>query len=71
MFGGYDKDNLDRLLAGEGDWFTAQLVRLIAKADTLNRGKLRKGFPEEVEAVEQYLGRVPTGASRGGPHEQR
>jgi hypothetical protein len=40
---------------GEGDWFTAQLLRLISKADRQSRESLRKGFPEEVEAYEKWF----------------
>lgn len=38
------------------DWFTARLMRLIHKADAGVRDQLRRGFPEEVEAVERYEG---------------
>lgn len=50
----YDKENIGNILAGEGSWFTAQLLRLAAKADSNNLEKLRTGFPEEVEALEEY-----------------
>jgi len=36
------------------DWFSAQLIRLIMKADYINKEKLRKSFPELVEVVERY-----------------
>jgi hypothetical protein len=39
---------------GHGDWFGAQLLRLIKKADAENRERLRKGFPEAVKAFEKY-----------------
>lgn len=55
MISDFDKDNVANILAGEGDWFTAQLLRLIAKADLKNRELLRKGFPEEVAVFEAYL----------------
>lgn len=35
-------------------WFSAQLIRLIAKADDGNRERLRKGFPEHVAAFEDF-----------------
>ena len=50
----YDKANIGNILAGEGDWFTANLLRLISKADSYNLERLRKGFPEAVEAIEAY-----------------
>ena len=34
--------------------FTTQLLKLIFKADTPNRGKLALGFPSAVRAVEHY-----------------
>ena len=59
----YDKAHVGDLLGGKRTWFTAQLLRLIAKADRDNRSKLRKVFPEQVQAVEEYLGLLPTGAA--------
>lgn len=50
----WDKANIQEILLGNGDWFTAQLIRLIGKADEKNREKLRKGFPEVVQAVEDF-----------------
>ena len=50
----YDKQNVGKLLRGEGTWFTANLFRLIARADEQNRNKLRTAFPDEVAAVETY-----------------
>lgn len=56
----YDLAHLEDLIAGEGDWFSAKLVRLIKKADRSNRDLLRKGFPKEVMAVELWeMGRDP------------
>ena len=54
MFSEYDKQNVGELLAGTGTWFNAHLLRLISKADKDNLELLRKGFPEQVEAVEKY-----------------
>jgi len=51
----FDQENIFNILMGRGDWFTACLFRLIAKADDDNREKLRVVFPDEVEFVEQYL----------------
>ena len=36
------------------DNFSAQLFRLIAKADTLNRERIRRVFPAHVEAFEDW-----------------
>jgi hypothetical protein len=54
MLSEYDKTHLDEILCGHGDWFTAQLLRLIAKSDLSNRARLTKGFPEEVALVNKY-----------------
>ena len=51
--------DLKEAFRGDGDWFTAQLLRLIAKSDSTNRWKLARGFPVEVEAVEIYQNRCP------------
>ena len=50
----YDKTHVAEILAGEGTYFTANLLRLISKADTNNRTKLFQGFPEEVNTVHVY-----------------
>ena len=50
----YDRAHIEDIVAGHGDWFTAKLIRLIAKADPHNRNLLRMGFPEEVEAYEDW-----------------
>ena len=54
MFSEYDKKNVGNLLAGEGTWFNARLLRLISRADSNNLELLRKGFPEQVKAVEKF-----------------
>ena len=54
MLSSYDEKNIGSLLAGEGTWFNAHLLRLISKADNSNMELLRKGFPEEVKALEEY-----------------
>jgi hypothetical protein len=51
----FDKDNIGAIIYGHGDWFTAQLIRLIAKADAQNKHLLAKGFPDEVAAVDAWL----------------
>ena len=55
MISEYDKNHVEEILRGEGDWFTAQLLRLIAKADTQNRAKLKICFPNEVSAYMDYI----------------
>jgi len=50
MMSDFDRAHIEDLVAGHGDWFTAQLLRLCAKADSNNLEKLRLGFPDVVEA---------------------
>lgn len=54
MISEYDRANMADIIAGHGDWFSAQLLRLIAKADLENREKIRSAFPEHVEAYERW-----------------
>ena len=57
----YDRENVGTILTNpRKDWFTAQLLRLIAKADQHHRALLAKGFPEEVFLVEAHLGLTST-----------
>ena len=46
----YDLEHMDDIMAGHGDWFSAQLLRLCAKADQINLARLDKTFPEHVMA---------------------
>ena len=51
----YDLENVEAVLNDpKADWFGAQLLKLIAKADIHNRSKLRLAFPEYVEAYERW-----------------
>ena len=49
---------IDMQLVARGDKqatnFSAQLLRLIAKADLHNRALIRKGFPNAVKVFEHY-----------------
>lgn len=45
-----DMDNFESLIDGTATHFSAQLVRLIKRADHKNRAKLAQVFPEHVEA---------------------
>ena len=57
----FDRENVDSILTdSRKDWFTAQLLRLIVKADQHHRVLLAKGFPEEVRLVENHLGLAST-----------
>ncbi len=61
----WDRENVERILGGHGDWFTARLLRLIARADGRNRALLAKGYWEEVRLVERFLDRAETTPSTG------
>ncbi len=37
-----------------GTWFTSHLLRLIAKADKVNRELIRLGFPDHVAAYDRW-----------------
>jgi len=43
-------------LGGVGKDFDSRLVRLISHADSVNRGRLARGFPEIVRRVEKHQG---------------
>jgi len=46
---------MGRILAGDFDWFSAKLMRLIMKADTDNKELLRQVFPDHVQAYDDYV----------------
>jgi hypothetical protein len=50
----FDKKNVQRIMDGMGNWFTAKLLRLLAESDYSNREKFRLGFPEHVELFEKW-----------------
>lgn len=51
----FDIENVERLLMGDGDWFTARLMRLIAHADMENKERIRLGYPKEVALWESWF----------------
>lgn len=51
----FDKQNVGSILGGEGTWFSADLLRLIARADISNRERLRGAYPDHVAAFENWL----------------
>lgn len=46
----YDRTHIAEIVAGQGDWFSAHLLRLIAKADDTNRLRLSLIYPDHVQA---------------------
>lgn len=57
MISAFDKAHMADIIAGHGDWFSAELLRLIAKADFENKAKLRLGFPDVVPAYDAWMER--------------
>ena len=53
----FDREHMEDIVAGYGDWFSAELLRLIVKADSENRELLRKVFPVHVKAYEDWYNR--------------
>jgi len=66
MLSSYDVAHVQDILNGEGDWFTAQLLRLVAKADDENRNKLHLAFPEVVDAYFDWYYSTGSYAIKGG-----
>ena len=54
MMSEYDRTHVGDILDGKGNNFTAMLLRLICKADMLNREKLRIAYPDEDRAYENW-----------------
>lgn len=50
----YDCTHLGHIIAGHGTHFSADLFRLIAKADTSNLAQLRLAYPDHVAAYEAW-----------------
>jgi len=53
----YDKTHLHDIMAGEGDWTSAELLRFIALMASKSRPtfeKLARAFPEEARAYEWW-----------------
>jgi hypothetical protein len=51
----FDVENLSEILRGMGDWFDAELFRLIRHADGQNTELLRMVYPLHVQAYERYM----------------
>ena len=54
MLSRFDIEHIHDIMAGHGDWFSAQLLRLIAHADLSNRNRLRGSFPNHVALYEWW-----------------
>lgn len=46
----FDREHVGEIVAGHGDWFSAHLLRLMAKADADNLALLGLVFPDHLEA---------------------
>lgn len=51
----FDNQHLGDIFAGQGDWMSAQIMRLIAKSDPVTREQFRAGFPDHVAAYEAFM----------------
>lgn len=60
----YDRENIDMIMDGYGDWFSAQLLRLCRKADLDTLEQIRQGFPDHVRLYEKWVKGPPP---KGGP----
>ena len=47
-------DKVQSVLDGRGNWFGAKLLRLFAKADSVNLRKLSKAYPDEAQAFDDW-----------------
>ncbi len=50
----FDKRHIEDIIGGYGDWFSAELLRLIAKADMQNRLRLAQAYPDHVQAFLEW-----------------
>lgn len=50
----FDRARIEQILAGDGEWFSAKLLRLIAHCDSDNLETLRSVYPDHVEAYEEW-----------------
>lgn len=51
----FDREHMDEIMSDRRyDWFTARLLRLCQKADPANLERIRRGFPDVVEAYETW-----------------
>ena len=51
------KEGLESIVQfNRGDWFGAEVIRLIAKADADNIALLEQIYPDRVKAVKRYRG---------------
>lgn len=57
MFSDFDRHNIIPIINGHGDWYSARLIQLIAKADATNLERLMACYPQEVAIVCEAIGR--------------
>lgn len=50
----WDEENIDAIMSGQGDWFSAQLLRMCGKADKATLEQIRAGFPDHVQLWEKW-----------------
>lgn len=50
----FDRRNIHAIMGGHGTWFSAELLRLCAKADAQNLARIERGFPEHVALFREW-----------------
>jgi hypothetical protein len=50
----FDATHIGAILSGHGTWFSAEVLRLCAKADRGNLERIRRAFPDHVAAFEAW-----------------
>lgn len=64
MLSNHDVAQVGSIVAGDGTWFQANLLRLIAKAHGEPRELLRQAFPYSVALIEDWETRTADDAPR-------
>jgi len=55
MVSQHDREKIDEIMKGYGDWFTARLLRLCQKADAVNLAKIKIGWPGVYALYREWL----------------
>lgn len=50
----YDRAHVGSIIAGDGTWFSAHVLRLCAHADPVNLERIAIAFPDHVEAFKAW-----------------
>lgn len=55
----WDREYIEEILRGKGNWFTARLLRLIFAVEPATRQRIAAEFPEEVQIIETATHELP------------